>query len=178
MHISPREVNLVTAWALAVTTELHEVAADDGLNPATQAALCTLFNRPGESIEFLRGILGLSHPGCVRLVDRLEQEGLAQRRPGEDGRTLSLSLTAEGKRRARGLHRRREAVIARSLAGLSAAEGDQLRALLETMLRAGAPADEVAADRRCRLCLHRGCFSDGLVCPVDLGFADRSAAQG
>jgi DNA-binding MarR family transcriptional regulator len=178
MHTTPRLANLVTAWTLSVATELDELAGQRGLSPTAQAALSTLLNRPGENIEFLRGVLGLSHPGCVRLVDRLEDLELVERGQGEDGRTVTLNLTVKGRREARRLHRDREDVVADAVAGLNARQSAQLRVLLTTMLRAGAPEDVVAANRRCRLCLHAGCSAGGMECPVELGLADHAVGSG
>ena len=47
----------------------------------TPAALCVIGHEPGLSIDFLARVLGMSHPGTVRLVDRLETDGLIKRRP-------------------------------------------------------------------------------------------------
>ena len=178
MHTTPRLTNLVTAWTLSVATELEQVAGERGLSSTAQAALATLLNRSGENIEFLRGVLGLSHPGCVRLVDRLEDLELVERGSGEDRRTVTLDLTVKGRREARRLHRAREEVVADAIAGLSARQTAQLRVLLTTMLRAGAPAEAVAANRRCRLCLHAGCSAGGMECPVELGLADHALGGG
>ena len=49
----------------------------------------------------LAGVLGLTHSGTVRLVDRLEDDGLLRRGQGQDARVVTLELTAKGVRRAR-----------------------------------------------------------------------------
>ena len=43
------------------------------------AALVTIGNHPGESVEALRHALGLTHSGAVRLLNGLEAEGLVER---------------------------------------------------------------------------------------------------
>src|SRR5437764_6850861 len=80
-----RQANMLGALALAVTDGLHErlVAADERGLSAT-AALIHLRLRPGENIDFLARVLDISHPATVRLVDRLEADGLVERRPGPD----------------------------------------------------------------------------------------------
>src|SRR3954464_12056624 len=141
MSISPRLVNLVTAWALKVTGELQEGMEEaTGHGPPEQAALVLLANRPGENIEFLRTRLAMSHPGCVRLVDRLAAEGMLERRPSSDprpappprppaggmlerrpssdARAVALHLTAAGRRTAKVIHRRRDRVVTQALAGI------------------------------------------------------------
>ena len=53
------------------------------LGPSAPAALNALEGYlGGEPIDTLRQVLGLTHSGAVRLVDRLVAEGLAERRPG------------------------------------------------------------------------------------------------
>src|SRR5215210_4379785 len=131
MHTSVRDANLVTAWAMWITTEVHAVEGAAGLNPSALAAVATVFNRPGTSIEALRSILGLSHPGCVRLVDRLCALGLARRERGEDARAVALFLTAKGKRLAERIHHNREQVVTDALAGLDDPQRRALRKLLE-----------------------------------------------
>jgi MarR family transcriptional regulator, negative regulator of the multidrug operon emrRAB len=63
------------------------------------AALCVIGHKPGLSIDFLAHVLGMSHPGTVRLADRLEADGLIQRKPNKDGRTVALHLTVSGQKR-------------------------------------------------------------------------------
>jgi DNA-binding MarR family transcriptional regulator len=49
------------------------------------------------SIDALRSGVGLSHPGAVRLVDRLAARGLVARRASaDDGRRVALHLTRAG----------------------------------------------------------------------------------
>ena len=179
MSISPRVVNLVTAWTLKVTSDLQEGAERaTGHGPATQAALVLLANRPGENIEWLRARLAMSHPGCVRLVDRLGDQGLLERQAAADGRAVALRLTARGRRAAKAIHRQRDRIVTEALGGIGDAEQERLRRALEAMLRAQAPSDEALADRCCRLCEHSRCFANGDECPVDLGFADHAGRYG
>lgn len=61
------------------------------------SALALLSHKPGLSIGMLAVGVGLSHPGTVRLVDRLAAEGLIERREHlTDGRARALYLTAAG----------------------------------------------------------------------------------
>jgi MarR family transcriptional regulator, negative regulator of the multidrug operon emrRAB len=72
-----RTANLLGALALGLadnildTTERH--VANGGCTPA---ALSVIGHEPGQSIDFLARVLGMSHPGAVRLVDRFEADGL------------------------------------------------------------------------------------------------------
>ena len=78
-----RTLNLLGALALSIVDALNTVVeANAGYGGEAPAALVTLGAEPGISINTLRQILNLSHPGTVRLIDRLESQGLVERRPG------------------------------------------------------------------------------------------------
>jgi DNA-binding MarR family transcriptional regulator len=92
-----RSSNLLGAVALAVADRIEE-AARAVLNRAgeTPAALVVIGYGLGPSNDQLRRILRLSHPGSVRLVDRLVADGLVVRREGRDKRAVALHLTRRG----------------------------------------------------------------------------------
>jgi MarR family transcriptional regulator, negative regulator of the multidrug operon emrRAB len=158
------EVNAFGALALETARRVQaagELAIPHGASaPAGLVALNGLAN--GESIDALRRLLGLTHSGAVRLVDRLSEAGLVERRVGVDGRSVSLRLTPEGRRSARRISARREAVIEQVFAALSASERTTLTRLHERML---GQLTESQADRRrvCRLCDVEACGPD---CPA------------
>jgi len=107
----------------------------------------------------------LSHPGCVRLVDRLEERKLVARSDASDGRAVAVELTAGGAAAARAALRRRRRTLARALAVLSPRELQVLGALASKVLT-GLVRDEPEALRVCRLCDYRVC-PEG-VCPVGI----------
>src|SRR5829696_8446381 len=105
-----RLAQLLGVVALAAADRMRgaieaEVAAGGG----APAALVHLQAHPGGSIEALRRVLGISQPATVRIVDRLADARLLERRAGADRRTLALHLTAAG-----------EAAAGRVLAGRAA----------------------------------------------------------
>src|SRR5919107_3595098 len=116
------EVNALGALALEVARrvqEAGEAASQHGASvPAALAALHGLTG--GQSIDALRRVVGLTHSGAVRLVDRLAGAGLVERRVGADGRAVALQLTPEGRRSARRVLARREAALESVLAHLTA----------------------------------------------------------
>ena len=97
------EANALGALALEVARRVQ--AAGDAASPhgaSVPAALTALHGLTGgQSIDALRRVVGLTHSGAVRLVDRLVAAGLAERRVGVDGRAVALHLTPEGRRAAR-----------------------------------------------------------------------------
>lgn len=144
--------NLLGALVTTVGDDIRDATeAAAGHGASAPAALATLLRRPGTSIEALRARLDLSHSATVRLVDRLVADGLAARRPAEDARSVAVSLTAKGRRRALRVHQRRRGVLARAVAGLSAADARDLEQLIDRLLRTQALLHE---DPRsiCRLC--------------------------
>jgi MarR family transcriptional regulator, negative regulator of the multidrug operon emrRAB len=129
------------------------------------AALNHLRLRPGQNIDFLARLLQISHPAAVRLVDRLESEGLVERRADrEDARSRKLVLTRAGQRAAVAAATKRFELLDEILAPLTAAERRRLEPLLEKLL-AGLTSDRWDARHICRLCDIPTCESPS--CPVD-----------
>src|SRR5687768_18095276 len=100
---------------------------------AAPAALVHLHAHPGETVEALRRVLGISQPAAVRAVDRLAAAGLLERRPGPDRRSLALHLTRAGELAAGRLLARRTEALDALLASLAPAERAALLPLLERL---------------------------------------------
>jgi MarR family transcriptional regulator, negative regulator of the multidrug operon emrRAB len=158
------EVNVLWALALEVTRRVQEAGEAASPHGASVPAALTALHRltGGQSIDALRQVVGLTHSGAVRLVDRLAAAGLVERRVGADGRAVALQLTPEGRRAARRVHARREAAIETVLAPLTARERADLVRLHERLLTSVADGRQ---DRRrvCRLCDVDACGRD---CPT------------
>jgi MarR family transcriptional regulator, negative regulator of the multidrug operon emrRAB len=153
-----RTANLLGALALAVVDRVAETTgASAGHGATVPAALATLHNSEGISIGELARVLGLSHAGTVRLVDRLVADGLVARHRGTDGREVSLRLEAKGKRIARLVLDARAKVLTDALAVLGPGDIRALDRVVGRLLVALTPNID-AADHTCRLC-------DDLVCP-------------
>lgn len=157
-----RTTNLLGALALAITDRIKlgmKQAFDRSGESA--AAIVVLGYAPGLSVEILRQVLDLSHPGTVRLIDRLEEDGLVERRKAADGRAVALHLTPKGGKLRQRLMDRRLDTLDSALEGLSADErlilGDLLAKVLTNL-----PDGEMAKHRICRLCAVQTC-SD---CPI------------
>jgi MarR family transcriptional regulator, negative regulator of the multidrug operon emrRAB len=164
--------NLLGAAAVAIADEIHaEAARTAGHAAAGPAALTALLIHKGASVDKLARVLGLSHSGTVRLVDRLERDELVRRLPGNDGRAVSLELTPEGERRGTGVAGARAAVADEFIAGLDADERRALKGLLEKLLVTGVD-DWGAVQHRCRLCDLESCHADGEACPLDRHMAE------
>ena len=75
--MSARAANLLGAHALVVCDRMREAAGMELSSAAVLTALETFAD--GASIDALRRVLGLSHSGGVRIVKRLEAQGLVAR---------------------------------------------------------------------------------------------------
>ncbi len=169
MHTSrraSRQANLLGALAIAVVDRLHQARPDDdGRGLTAAAALNHLRLRPGQNIDFLARLLHISHPAAVRLVTRLQVDGLVERRPDkDDARSRTLVLTPAGQRAALAVARKRLELLDQILCPLTAAERRQLEPVLEKLLGA-LTNDRWDARHICRLCEIPTCQMPA--CPVD-----------
>jgi MarR family transcriptional regulator, negative regulator of the multidrug operon emrRAB len=162
-----REANLLGAASVAIADRLRlateEAACQGGSAPAALVSLAGYLD--GRPIDSLRDPLGLTHSAAVRVVDRLVEAGLARRRPGPDGRSVAVELTAAGHQAASHALRARQAVLEAAMDGLTHDEQAQLVGLHEKLLAALTDGRR-SARRTCRLCdLHACGHNDGR-CPV------------
>ena len=161
MVMEPEIANLLGALSLAVMDRIEQGARDIiGHAGETPAALIVIGYGP-KTNDKLRRILGLSHSGTVRLVDRLVSDGLVERRPGKDRREVALHLTATGAAARNDLMASRISAVAALLEVLSPAEAKRLGTLIHKVL---ARQDTSEMDRFtiCRMCDNRVCTN----CPV------------
>jgi DNA-binding MarR family transcriptional regulator len=160
--MSDRTANLLGVLGLAVADRI-EAAAREILEHTgeTPAAVVVLGYGPGMTNDKLRRILHLSHPGSVRLVDRLVAEGLVERREGRDKRETALHLTRRGAAMREKLLAGRLAAIRPLLSPLSPSENEQLASLIHKTL-CGLNADVMQRYNLCRLCDDRVCTN----CPI------------
>lgn len=164
-----RAANLLGAVGLAVADRIadtaNEIICRSGETPA---ALVVIGYDLGLSNDQLRRVLGLSHPGTVRLVDRLVADGLAERREGRDRRAVALYLTEKGHASREKLLEGRLAAIKRLLMSMDASEHEALTALLQKML-SGMQSSDLERCQLCRLCDDRVCID----CPIPADFKNQ-----
>lgn len=170
MHLiedTSRTTNLLGALVVTLGDALRDAteraAGHGGAGPA---AITVAAQWPGQTVGSLGERVGLSQPAGVRLIDRLATEGLLARRPGADGRTVTVAITATGEVRAAEVLAARRQILARALERLAPDEQAQLERLLERMLD-GIADDVLEACQVCRLCEIPTCPQDR--CPVTRG---------
>ncbi|WP_405494864.1 MarR family winged helix-turn-helix transcriptional regulator [Nocardia sp. NBC_00511] len=170
--------NVLGALSLAIADRMNTaVEAIAALGPSAPAALAAMHEfLDGTSVTQLSSVLGLTHSGTVRLVDRLVAQGLAERVGAQDGRAVSVVLTQDGRSTAEQILRAREQSLASALSALPPDEIDNLAAALDAMLTA--VTQSRAEDRAtrttdrpqpwlCRLCDFAACGRSEGNCPVN-----------
>lgn len=166
--VSERTGQLLGVVALAATDRMRaEVERELDAGGGAAAALVHVEAWPGGSVNDLAGVVGLSQPAAVRLVDRLVARGLLARGAGPDGRTRALRCTEAGQTAARDILERRRVALESLLDGFDARKRATLERYLEQIVRTLAD-DRPTALRVCRLCDRTRCYAHGIaVCPLE-----------
>lgn len=161
MHSSSRMANLLGALGIV----LADAVADAGGDSEAVALVAIGGPSAGASIEALSAVVGLSHSGTVRLVDRLEADGLVERRRGADQRSAALLLTPAGRRAGRRAARKRDASMQFIISLLTEDQQGALVGVAERVL--GELGARPGAEQRiCRLCDVDACGRPRGECPV------------
>jgi MarR family transcriptional regulator, negative regulator of the multidrug operon emrRAB len=171
----PHLTNILGAFALALADRIRdatEAAAEmTGAAPAALVALHQFL--AGRTTKDLAQATGLSHSGAVRLIDRLVEDGLVERRPGRDGRSLSIVLTASGRALSQKITVARAAAIEAALEGMGSDDRRALIALVENLIttvttqRLDARArGDTPTGWLCRLCDFESCGRPHGECPA------------
>ena len=164
--MTDRTANMLGAVGLAVADRIEETDREIVKHSGeTPAALVVIGYVLGPSNDQLRRVLDLSHPGTVRLVDRLVADGLVERHKGQDKRAIALHLTEKGQASREALLKGRLAAIRPLLIPLSLKEQDELAGLLQKVL-SSMGASDLDRCRLCRLCDDKVCTD----CPIPADF--------
>jgi DNA-binding MarR family transcriptional regulator len=159
------DLNVIGALVVVLGDRIRDATEEaSGMGGALPAALSALHEwAGGRTIETLAGGLRLSHSRTVRVVDRLEERGLARRaRDPRDGRSVLVHLTPAGRRAGRRVLDARAAALERAVAE---AERGALAEIAERLL-APATTGRRAAGAICRLCDAHACGHHDGRCPV------------
>lgn len=163
-----KEENVIGAMALALSDTVFADARRQVPQSMDAAGLTLIGHVPGLSIMELSKGLALSHPGAVRLVDRMVASGFVIRtRSEEDGRAVALTLTAAGEAQEDAVLRSRGRSLRSALSHLSDEEVTMLSHISEKLLTIMV-TDARSALRLCRLCDSKACIG----CPVDAKLED------
>ena len=114
------------------------------LRPSSASALVTVELHGPLTPSELADIERVKRPTATRILQGLEEEGLAQRTPDpKDGRSALISITGEGRERLRRLRQRKNAYLARRMRDLEAGEVATLEhaaEIIERLLESDRPA--------------------------------------
>ena len=159
--------NLLGALSLMIADQMADAMGEAGGRPESAAAalsaLLHFLDQP--SVDLLRQVLGLTSSGTVRLLDKMVESGYAERGPGGDRRSTTVTLTKAGHTVAKRVAAARTEVLHGALAGLTAAERDLLRQVMGKVL-VGLMREPGAVRWMCRLCDTGVCRGAEGGCPV------------
>jgi MarR family transcriptional regulator, negative regulator of the multidrug operon emrRAB len=171
-----RTANLLGALACEIAGRLAQMLKDHpNASDSAAAALNVIGFYEGCSNNALSRALRLSHTTTVRLIDKLSAQELVERRPGADGRAVSLFLTERGREQARTVVKDRCVALGQIVDVLSERQRDQFDKLAEILLRSLTTSAE-EADHICRLCDDSACPSGD--CPVHQEALSLGSTQG
>jgi DNA-binding MarR family transcriptional regulator len=162
-----RTGNLLGALSLAIADRTSDAVVESvGQSETAAIALSALHDfLDAPSVDLLRRVLGLTPSGTVRLVDRLQDAGYVMRRPGRDGRSVSVHLTASGRRVAERVSAARAEVLEGALSVLDPDQREALDAAASRVL-VGLIRGPGAVRWMCRACDTTACGREAGRCPV------------
>jgi len=135
---TPRDVWLLMSDLVLDNQRRREVSEALGMSFGRARAIRRLARRP-MSMGELAAMLGIDPPNATVLVDDLESQGLARRRPHPTDRRAKLVETT---RKGKELARRADAILATPPPELSALAPDDLEALRRILERVRASASD------------------------------------
>jgi DNA-binding MarR family transcriptional regulator len=160
--------NLLGALALSITDAIaSNIEKVEGTYGSDTFALVLIQHAAALRSDVLSRQLGLAQSSTVRLVDRMERQGLVQREVGTDRRTVLVSLTASGEQAAERVLSLRQDKLRELVGELSEDEQAALQGLSVKLL-SHLTVDLESGEHNCRLCDEDAC---GLAeCPVELRY--------
>lgn len=154
-----------SAAAMLAAVDLPAKGSASGSSSAL-AALSSIAEFLGTpSVDQVRRVLGLTPSGAVRLIDRLEADGLVTRGPGANGRSRAIALTDRGAAAAAALARARRDVLTTMLDGFTPEELVTFHGMLGRVMRNAVHAKSGGA-WICRMCDLTACRRAQGHCPA------------
>jgi DNA-binding MarR family transcriptional regulator len=160
--------NRLGALALTLSDGIREATEEaTGMAGGVPAALVSLHEwADGSSVDVLAEAMRVSHSRAVRVVDRLEEAGLARREPDpSDGRRALVRLEPAGKDLAHRALEARSRVLRSAVEHLDMVDLGELDRLLAVLIDAKV-VDVHGARGTCRLCDAHACGHYEGTCPV------------
>jgi len=159
-----RTINLLGAFVTGLSDQLNRrIEEKTEVFGEVPAALVAIAYNEGRTVDYLSKTLTLSHSWTVRVVEKLEKEGLVEKRTGMDKRAVALFVTTQGGKKVKGIVRARREFLDGILAALPVKEHKQLASMLERMLEIST-TDYYSGEAICKLCEVDACPQGR--CPV------------
>ncbi|OYT97703.1 MAG: hypothetical protein CFE49_00395 [Pseudomonas sp. PGPPP3] len=163
MTLTPDKVNQIAAFARkldsCVNSELRK-KFDRPMSDLT--ALISIRNCNSFNIGWLSNVLELSHSAAVRVVDRLEGDGLLERQAKDNKKQVGLHISQKGIFLSDEILSLRGSIVAKLLSPLESQQLDGLADCARTVIAANVD-QELDAYKTCALCDEEGC---GINCPT------------
>lgn len=132
---------LARASAL-VSGQFHDRVRPLGLDVAEWRVLATLSGDDGMTIGELAEIVLFRQPTLSKIIDRMEEQALVQRRKGDtDRRKIRVHITPNGRERVTGALAEAKRHEAEILAGYTDEEEKLLKTVLRTLIGRNTHAD-------------------------------------
>ncbi len=165
-----RLANLLGAAALAIEERVSRAVASAAVSREEASVLVTVSGAPGLTIREVSQILGMSHPGTVRLILRLDRRRAVEKRAGSDKREARLFLTDVGRDLVGRILRAREGALVSLVERIDQRNREPFESVIEELLRSLVTTD-LDTFRICRLCDEGAC--DRERCPVEQCYEGR-----
>lgn len=125
----------VTRLARSMERDFEKRLEPVGITRGAFAVLGAILQEKKTKPAELAAFLGVDGAAVTRHLDRVENQGLIERKPSvTDRRSTDISLTAEGRRAVRRGRAGSKATNEKFTAGLTAAEVGHLWSIIQTML--------------------------------------------
>jgi DNA-binding MarR family transcriptional regulator len=122
--------------ARAHRTQAASLLSEVGLHPGQEALLMELWDHDGRTQADLAESLGVEPPTVTKMLQRMENADLVDRRPdATDRRAIRVHLTTKGRRLRGRVEKLWSELEARTFRGLSDRQQSSLRSLLSTLER-------------------------------------------
>ena len=126
---------LVTRLARSMERDFEKRLEPVGITRGAFAVLAAILQEKKTKPAELAAFLGVDGAAVTRHLDRVENQGLIERKPSvTDRRSTDISLTAEGRRAVRRGRASSKATNEKFTADLTATEVDHLRSIIQIML--------------------------------------------
>jgi DNA-binding MarR family transcriptional regulator len=163
MTLAPDKINQIAAFARKLDNCVNSALRKKFDRPMSDlTALISIKNCNSFNIGWLSNVLELSHSAAVRVVDRLEADGLLERQAKDNKKQVGLRISQKGIIISDEILSLRGNVVAKILSSLESQQLDNLADSARTVI-ASHVDHELDAYKTCALCDEEGC---GVNCPT------------